>query len=205
MNRHLHTDVDILQDRYDLPPYIRAASVTWAGNYIASRILRRLEDVDRYAFLDKSDHIDDVQLKKSIEKACSLLSRHANAYAQFKFGSMVHPNWYKKESMLLSRTKKEYYFYGANTPVLRSAALCKRHYCDKIVQFLSDILEVEMFLRDHSNRENSSLYIRMNTHNKDEIVHEDGFIYKHKDILIHSTVLFRRMWDEHEYDVAVIW
>ena len=220
MNRHLEADWAILKDRYDLPEYIRFASVTWSGNYITSKMLRRLQDIDRYEFLDSSDKIPDRQLRKAIEKACSLLSRHARTYAQYKFGATADLRWLEKEKHLLSETKIGYYFPGVNSHdriILSDRALQCRDYCAKIVRFLSDILEVEMFLRDHSNRANTSLFIRMNTEMSDkakaEICMDDEYLQeepcefkpRHKDLLIQSTPLFDWMYSDYEHDVAVIW
>ena len=209
MDRHLEGDWAILKDRYDLPEYIRFASVTWSGNYITSKILRRLQDTERYANLGESDEIPDRQLRKAIEKACSLLSRHACTYAQYKFGATADLRWLEKEKHLLSETKIGYYFPGVQDRLLlRDISLEKRDYCDKIVHFLSGILDIEMFLRDHSNRTNSSLYIRMNT---DKLIYysgeppDKGFKPRHKDLLIHSTALFNWMYSDYEHDVAVIW
>ena len=218
MSRQLDADWAILKDTV-YPEYIRLADVTWLGNYLSGKVLRRLRDTDRYEFLDTSDKIPDRQLRKAIEKACSLLSRHAHTYAQYKFGTMAHPHWYEKEKLLLSDTQRAYYFSGADKSILRDRALQKRDYCAKIVRFMSDILEVEMFLRDHSNRYNTSLFIRMNIQMseeakaeidiEDKYVHEEPDLYefrlRRKDCIIASTVLFKGMWEDHEHDVAVIW
>ena len=221
MNRHLEADWAILKDT-DYPFYIQMADVTWLGNHLSGKVLRRLHDTERYANLGESSEIPDRQLRKVIEKSCSLISRHAHTYAQYKFGAMVHPSWVEKESMLLSETQIEYYFPGVkgeDRDILRAKALQKRDYCAKIVRFLSDILEVEMFLRDHSNRHNTSLFIRMNTEMseeakaeidiEDKYVHEEPDLYefrlRHKDCIITSTVLFKGMWEDYEHDVAVIW
>ena len=215
MNRHLEADWAILTDRYDLPEYIRFADVTWLGNHLSRKVLRRLQDVDRYEFLDTSDKIPDRELRKAIEKACSLISRKAHTYAQYKFGAMVHPSWLEKEKFLLSETKIGYYFpgvIGQDRLILGDRALQCRDYCAKIVRFLSDILEVEMFLRDHSNRENTSLFIRMTTELSKAVEDEidtydnaDDIRMRHKDLLIQSTPLFDWMYSDYEHDVAVIW
>jgi len=191
------------------------ADVTWLGNHLSRKVLRRLQDVDRYEFLDTSDKIPDRQLRKAIEKACSLISRKAHTYAQYKFGAMVHPSWLEKEKFLLSETKIGYYFpgvIGQDRLILGDRALQCRDYCAKIVRFLSDILEVEMFLRDHSNRENTSLFIRMNTELSKEVEDEidtydnaDDIRMRHRDLLIQSTPLFYWMYSDYEHDVAVIW
>jgi len=215
MNRHLEADWAILTDRYDLPEYIRFADVTWLGNHLSRKVLRRLQDVDRYEFLDTSDKIPDRELRKAIEKACSLISRKAHTYAQYKFGAMVHPSWLEKEKFLLSETKIGYYFpgvIGQDRLILGDRALQCRDYCAKIVRFLSDILEVEMFLRDHSNRENTSLFIRMTTELSKAVEDEidtydnaDDIRMRHRDLLIQSTPLFDWMYSDYEHDVAVIW
>jgi len=215
MNRHLEADWAILTDRYDLPEYIRFADVTWLGNHLSRKVLRRLQDVDRYEFLDTSDKIPDRELRKAIEKACSLISRKAHTYAQYKFGAMVHPSWLEKEKFLLSETKIGYYFpgvIGQDRLILGDRALQCRDYCAKIVRFLSDILEVEMFLRDHSNRENTSLFIRMTTELSKAVEDEidtydnaDDIRMRHRDLLIQSTPLFYWMYSDYEHDVAVIW
>jgi len=214
MNRHLEADWAILTDRYDLPEYIRFADVTWLGNHLSRKVLRRLQDVDRYEFLDTSDKIPDRELRKAIEKAC-LISRKAHTYAQYKFGAMVHPSWLEKEKFLLSETKIGYYFpgvIGQDRLILGDRALQCRDYCAKIVRFLSDILEVEMFLRDHSNRENTSLFIRMTTELSKAVEDEidtydnaDDIRMRHRDLLIQSTPLFYWMYSDYEHDVAVIW
>ena len=208
MNRHLEGDWAILKDRYDLPEYIRFASVTWEGNHLSGKVLRRLHDTERYANLGESPEIPDRQLRKAIEKSCSLISRKAHTYAQYKFGAMVSPSWLEKESMLLSETKIGYYFpgvIGRDRLILSDRALHCRDYCAKIVRFMSDILEVEMFLRDHSNRENTSLFIRMNTENFCYDPDDDDLRMRHKDLLIQSTPLFDWMYSDYEHDVAVIW
>ena len=220
MDRRLETDWAILTDRYDLPEYIRFADVTWLGKTLSSKMLRRLRDTERYANLEESPEIHDRQLRKAIEKSGSLLSRHARTYAQYKFGAMVHPNWLEKEKFLLSEAKIGYYFPGVNSHdriILSDRALQCRDYCAKIVRFLSDIFEVEMFLRDHSNRANTSLFIRMNTEMSDkakaEICMDDEYLQeepcefkpRHKDLLIQSTPLFDWMYSDYEHDVAVIW
>ena len=219
MNRRLEADWVILKD-IDYPDYIRFADVTWLGNHLSGKVLRRVQDIERYANLGESPEIPDRQLRKAIEKACSLLSRHAHTYAQYKFGAMVHPNWLEKEKFLLSEAKIGYYFPGVNSHdriILSDRALQCRDYCAKIVRFLSDILEVEMFLRDHSNRANTSLFIRMNTEMSDkakaEICMDDEYLQeepcefkpRHKDLLIQSTPLFDWMYSDYEHDVAVIW
>ena len=219
MNRHLEADWAVLKDS-DYPYYIRMADVTWLGNHLSGKVLRRLRDTERYANLEESPDLPDRQLRKAIEKSCSLISRKAHTYAQYKFGAMVHPNWLEKEKFLLSETKIGYYFPGVNSHdriTLSDRALYCRDYCAKIVRFLSDILEVEMFLRDHSNRENTSLFIRMNTEMSeeakaetcmdDEYLNEEpcGFRLRHKDLLIQSTPLFDWMYSDYEHDVAVIW
>ena len=214
MNRHLADDWAILKDT-DYPEYIRLADATWAGNHLSRKILRRLQDVDRYEFLDTSDKIPDRELRKAIEKACSLISRKAHTYAQYKFGAMVHPSWYEKEKLLLSDTQRAYYFpgvIGQERLILGDRALQCRDYCAKIVRFLSDILEVEMFLRDHSNRENTSLFIRMTTELSKAVEDEidtydnaDDIRMRHRDLLIQSTPLFYWMYSDYEHDVAVIW
>jgi len=208
MDRRLETDWAILTDRYDLPEYIRFADVTWLGKTLSSKMLRRLRDTERYANLEESPEIHDRQLRKAIEKSGSLLSRHARTYAQYKFGAMVHPNWLEKEKFLLSEAKIGYYFPGVNSHdriILSDRALQCRDYCAKIVRFLSDILEVEMFLRDHSNRENTSLFIRMNTGNFSHDPDDEDLRPRHKDLLIQSTPLFDWMYSDYEHDVAVIW
>ena len=214
MNRHLADDWAILKHT-DYPEYIRLSDATWLGNRLSGKILRRLRDTDRYEFLDTSDKIPDRQLRKAIEKACSLISRKAHTYAQYKFGAMVHPSWLEKEKFLLSETKIGYYFpgvIGQDRLILGDRALQCRDYCAKIVRLLSDILEVEMFLRDHSNRENTSLFIRMNTELSKEVEDEidtydnaDDIRMRHKDLLIQSTPLFDWMYSDYEHDVAVIW
>jgi hypothetical protein len=207
MNRHLEADWAILKDT-NYPYYIRMADVTWPGNHLSGKVLRRLNDTERYANLGESPEISDRQLRKAIEKSCSLISRKAHTYAQYKFGAMVHPNWLEKEKFLLSETKVGYYFPGVNSHdriILSDRALQCRDYCAKIVRFLSDILEVEMFLRDHSNRANTSLFIRMNTGNFCYDPYDDDLRMRHKDLLIQSTPLFDWMYSDYEHDVAVIW
>ena len=209
MNKHLADDWAILKHT-DYPEYIRLADATWLGNHLSGKVLRRLTETERYANLGESKDIQARQRRKAIEKACSLLSRHAHTYAQYKFGAMAHPHWYKKEKLLLSDTQRAYYFSGADKSILRDRALQKRDYCAKIVRFMSDILDVEMFLRDHSNRHNTSLFIRMNTELSSEVEAEsmslpDDLRMRHKDCIISSTVLFKGMWEDYEHDVAVIW
>ena len=207
MNRHLEVDWAILKDT-DYPYYIQMADVTWLGKSLTSRMLRRLDDTERYANLGESPDIPDRQLRKAIEKSCSLISRKAHTYAQYKFGAMVHPSWLEKEKFLLSETKIGYYFPGVighDRSILSDRALYCRDYCAKIVRFLSDILEVEMFLRDHSNRENTSLFIRMNTGNFSHDPDDEDLRMRHKDLLIHGTPLFDWMYSDYEHDVAVIW
>ena len=207
MNRHLEADCSILKDS-DYPYYIRMADVTWLGNHLSGKVLRRLRDTERYANLGESPDLPDRQLRKAIEKSCSLISRKAHTYAQYKFGAMVHPSWLEKEKLLLSETKIGYYFPGVigdDRLILSDRALHCRDYCAKIVRFLSDILEVEMFLRDHSNRENTSLFIRMNTGNFCYDPDDDDLRPRHKDLLIQSTPLFDWMYSDYEHDVAVIW
>ena len=165
MNRHLEADWAILKYT-NYPYYIRMANVTWLGNHLASKMLRRLHETERYANLGESPEIPDRQLRKAMERGCSLISRKACTYAQYKYGAMAHLDWLEKESILLSERKIGYYFPGVtghDRLILSDRALQCRDYCAKIVRFLSDILEVEMFLRDHSNRENTSLFIRMTT------------------------------------------
>ena len=207
MNRHLADDWAILKDT-DYPEYIRLADATWLGNHLSGKVLRRLDETERYSNLGQSVEIPDRQLRKAIEKACSLISRKAHTYAQYKFGAMVHPNWLEKEKFLLSERKIGYYFPGVtghDRLILSDKALQCRDYCAKIVRFLSDILEVEMFLRDHSNRENTSLFIRMNTGNFCHDPDDDDLRPRHKDLLIQSTPLFDWMYSDYEHDVAVIW
>ena len=207
MDRRLEADWAILKDT-DYPYYIRMADVTWLGNHLASSMLRRLHETERYANLGESTEIHDRQLRKAMEKGCSLISRKGHTYAQYKFGTTVDPNWLEREKFLLSERKIGYYFPGVignDRLILSDRALYCRDYCAKIVHFLSDILEVEMFLRDHSNRENTSLYIRMNTGNFCYDPDDDDLRMRHKDLLIHSTPLFDWMYSEYEHDVAVIW
>ena len=207
MNRHLEADWAILKGT-DYPYYIRMADVTWLGNHLSGKVVRRLDETERYANLGQSVEIPDRQLRKAIEKACSLISRKAHTYAQYKFGATVHPSWLEKEKFLLSETKIGYYFPGVigdDRLILSDRALQCRDYCAKIVRFLSDILEVEMFLRDHSNRENTSLFIRMNTGNFCHDPDDDDLRPRHKDLLIQSTPLFDWMYSDYEHDVAVIW
>ncbi len=207
MNRHIEADWSILKDT-NYPYYIRMADVTWLGNHLSGKVLRRLHETERYANFGESPEIPDRQLRKAIEKSCSLISRKAHTYAQYKFGAMVHPNWLEKEKFLLSETKIGYYFpgvIGRDRLILSDRALYCRDYCAKIVRFLSDILEVEMFLRDHSNRENTSLFIRMNTGNFCYDPDDDDLRPRHKDLLIHGTPLFDWMYSDYEHDVAVIW
>ena len=219
MNRHLEADWAILKDT-TYPYYIRMAAVTWMGYHLSGRMIRRLQDTERYANIGESPEICDRQLRKAMEKGCSLISRKGATYAQRKFGAMAHPSWFEKEKFLLSDTKRGYYFPGVtghDRLILRDQALYCRDYCAKIVRFMSDILEVEMFLRDHSNRENTSLFIRMNTEMSDkakaEICMDDEYLQeepcefkpRHKDLLIQSTPLFDWMYSDYEHDVAVIW
>ena len=214
MDRRLEVDWDVLKDT-DYPHYIRMADVTWLGKTLSSKMLRRLHDTERYANLGESPEIHDRQLRKAMEKSCSLISRKAHTYAQYKFGAMVHPNWLEKEKFLLSERKIGYYFPGVigdDRIILSDRALYCRDYCAKIVRFLSDILEVEMFLRDHSNRENTSLFIRMTTELSEEANAEidtydnaTDLRMRHKDLLIQSTPLFDWMYSDYEHDVAVIW
>ena len=207
MNRHLEADWAILKGT-DYPYYIRMADVTWLGHHLSGKVLRRLHETERYANFGESPEIPDRQLRKVIEKSCSLISRKAHTYAQYKFGATVHPSWLEKEKFLLSETKIGYYFpgvMGQERLILSDRALQCRDYCAKIVRFLSDILEVEMFLRDHSNRENTSLFIRMNTGNFCHDPDDDDLRPRHKDLLIQSTPLFDWMYSDYEHDVAVIW
>ena len=207
MNRHLEADWTVLKYT-NYPYYIRMADVTWVGNYLAGKMLRRLHETERYADLGESPEIPDRQLRKAMEKGCSLISRKANTYAQYKFGAMAHLDWLEKESILLSERKIGYYFPGVtghDRLILSDKALQCRDYCAKIVRFLSDILEVEMFLRDHSNRANTSLFIRMNTGNFCYDPDDDDLRPRHKDLLIQSTPLFDWMYSDYEHDVAVIW
>ncbi len=207
MNRHLEADWAILKDS-DYPYYIQMADVTWLGNHLSGKMLRRLHDTERYENLGESPEIPDRQLRKAMEKGCALISRKAHTYAQYKFGAMVHPSWLEKEKFLLSERKIGYYFPGVigdDRIILSDRALYCRDYCAKIVRFLSDILEVEMFLRDHSNRENTSLFIRMNTGNFCYDPDDDDLRPRHKDLLIQSTPLFDWMYSDYEHDVAVIW
>ena len=214
MDKRLEADFAIL-NHSDYPDYIRLADVTWLGNHLSGKMLRRLHETERYANLGESPEMHDRQLRKAMEKSCSLISRKAHTYAQYKFGAMVHPNWLEKEKFLLSERKIGYYFPGVigdDRIILSDRALYCRDYCAKIVRFLSDILEVEMFLRDHSNRENTSLFIRMNTElskaEEDEIdtyYNADDLRMRHKDLLIHGTPLFDWMYSDYEHDVAVIW
>ena len=107
-----------------------------------------------------------------------------------------------------SERKIGYYFPGVigdDRIILSDRALYCRDYCAKIVRFMSDILEVEMFLRDHSNRENTSLFIRMNTGNFSHDPDDEDLRMRHKDLLIQSTPLFDWMYSDYEHDVAVIW
>ena len=214
MDKRLEADFAIL-NHSDYPDYIRLADVTWVGNNLASKMLRRLHETERYANLGESPEICDRQLRKAMEKGCSLISRKACTYAQYKYGAMVDLDWLEKESILLSERKIGYYFPGVtghDRLILSDRALQCRDYCAKIVRFLSDILEVEMFLRDHSNRENTSLFIRMNTElskaEEDEIdtyYNADDLRMRHKDLLIQNTPLFNWMYSDYEHDVAVIW
>ena len=207
MNRHLEADWAILKGT-DYPYYIRMADVTWLGHHLSGKVLRRLHETERYANFGESPEIPDRQLRKVIEKSCSLISRKAHTYAQYKFGATVHPSWLEKEKFLLSERKIGYYFPGVigdDRLILSDRALQCRDYCAKIVRFLSDILEVEMFLRDHSNRENTSLFIRMNTGNFCHDPDDDDLRPRHKDLLIQSTPLFDWMYSDYEHDVAVIW
>jgi hypothetical protein len=214
MNRHLEADWAILKYT-NYPYYIRMANVTWLGNHLASKMLRRLHETERYANLGESPEIPDRQLRKAMERGCSLISRKACTYAQYKYGAMAHLDWLEKESILLSERKIGYYFPGVtghDRIILSDRALYCRDYCAKIVRFLSDILEVEMFLRDHSNRENTSLFIRMTTELSEEANAEidtydnaTDLRMRHKDLLIHGTPLFNWMYSDYEHDVAVIW
>ena len=214
MDKRLEADFAIL-NHSDYPEYIRLADVTWLGTHLASKMMRRLHETERYANIGESPEIHDRQLRKAMEKGCSLLSRKACTYAQYKFGAIAHLDWLEKESILLSERKIGYYFPGVtghDRLILSDKALQCRDYCAKIVHFLSDILEVEMFLRDHSNRENTSLFIRMNTElskaEEDEIdtyYNADDLRMRHKDLLIHGTPLFNWMYSDYEHDVAVIW
>ena len=214
MDRRLEVDWAILKDT-NYPEYIRLADVTWLGTHLADKMLRRLQDTGRYANLGVSTEIHDRELRKAMEKGCSLISRKACTYAQYKFGAMVNTNWLEKESILLSERKIGYYFPGVtghDRLILSDRALHCRDYCAKIVRFLSDILEVEMFLRDHSNRENTSLFIRMTTELSEEANAEidtydnaTDLRMRHKDLLIHGTPLFNWMYSDYEHDVAVIW
>ena len=151
MNRHLEADWAILKDT-DYPEYIRLADATWLGNHLSGKVLRRLDETERYANLGESKDIQDRQLRKAIEKSCSLISRKAHTYAQYKFGTMVHPDWYEKEKLLLSDTQRAYYFSGVrgkDRQILSDKALYCRDYCAKIVRFMSDILEVEILSLIH--------------------------------------------------------
>jgi len=214
MDKRLEADFAIL-NHSDYPDYIRLADVTWVGNHLASKMLRRLHETERYANIGESPEIHDRQLRKAMEKGCSLIYRKACTYAQYKFGAMAHLDWLEKESILLSERKIGYYFPGVtghDRLILRDRALHCRDYCAKIVHFLSDILEVEMFLRDHSNRENTSLFIRMTTELSEEANSEidtydnaTDLRMRHKDLLIHGTPLFNWMYSDYEHDVAVIW
>ena len=66
MNRHLEADWAILKDT-DYPEYIRLADVTWLGNHLSGKVLRRLRDTERYANLGESPDLQDRQLAKLIE------------------------------------------------------------------------------------------------------------------------------------------
>ena len=122
----------------------------------------------------------------------SLLSRHACARA------------FEKKAVNQIRSVRG----GEVKPYMTDSFLTWDNLCRKLMDQMSYVFGVKMYIRDHYNKSNPSTYIRIDLEDKtisdsDELPNE--LRGRHKDLLIHSTVVEEKYRYEYEHDVAVVW
>ena len=212
MNEELVEDyrrmVARLREVYDVDKSCLNATHTSVGEILAFDMVRRLKmgyilDVDlnvytkrvRAHYPEDSMHGDVPwsHLNSFIHSNMSLMSRHAGTRACYRHHLSSH-------SRLCPCGE-----YSSNHFFLRDRL------CRKLMEQMSYVFGVKMYIRDHYNKLNPSTYIRFDL--EDETISDSDELpglevlddRRHKDLLILSTVLKEKYRYEYEHDVAVIW
>ena len=214
-----------LREVYDYDKSCLNASHTVPGELLSFDICRRLkmdniigEDISHYFKIQKvsalrlmSPHLLPLEVKKKypFEYYCS----HLNSF--------IHGNMSLMSRHAGTRAFYSHHCYSATHSDQRFPCWCgdssinnflfRDRLCRKLMDQMSYVFGVKMYIRDHSNKLNPSTYIRMDLEDK-PISDSDGLPdledlddMRHKDLLIRSTVLKDKHLYEYEHDVAVIW
>ncbi len=195
-----------LREVYDSDRSCLIARNTSDGSVLAYNLVRRLkmggildEDLPdttmafphKLRIIDKSD-VRWEHLNSYIHGNMSLINKHAGTRAFYRYRLC-------RLSSVEGRDISSNFF------------LFRDKLCRKLMDQISYVFDVKMYIRDHSNKSNPSTYIRIDLEDK-TISDIDGLPdieilddRKHKDLLIRSTVLKSKHRYECEHDVAVIW
>tara|TARA_R110002020_G_scaffold472351_1_gene700257 strand:+ start:646 stop:1296 length:651 start_codon:yes stop_codon:yes gene_type:complete len=202
-----------LREVYDVDESCLNATHTSVGEILAFDMVRRLKmgyildvDLNVYTKRYRASYPDDPMhgdvpwshLNSFIHSNMSLLSRHAKTRARYTYARACGNPW----GLHRQFDHPQHSYRG----ILHWDRLCR-----KLMEQMSYVFGVKMYIRDHSNRLNPSTYIRVDLEDKtisdsDELpgleVLDNG---RHKDLLIRSTVLQDKYLYEYEHDVAVVW
>ena len=197
-----------LREVYDVDKSCLMAAHTAVGEILAFDMVRRLKmgyildvDLNVYTKRYRASYPDDPMhgdvpwshLNSFIHSNMSLMSRHAGTRACYRHHLSRH-----SRLCPCGESSSNYFFL-------------RDRLCRKLMEQMSYVFGVKMYIRDHSNRLNPSTYIRVDLEDKtisdsDELpgleVLDNG---RHKDLLIRSTVLKGKYLYEYEHDVAVVW
>jgi len=202
-----------LREVYDVDKSCLRAAHTSVGEILAFDMVRRLKmgyilDVDlnvytkrvRASYPEDSMHGDVPwsHLNSFIHSNMSLMSRHAGTRA-----------FYRHHCYSATHNHQRFPCWCYDSSI--NNFLFRDRLCRKLMDQMSYVFGVKMYIRDHSNKLNPSTYIRMDLEDK-PISDSDGLPdledlddMRHKDLLIRSTVLKDKHLYEYEHDVAVVW